>query len=120
MEEIGVAKLLSNIIGGRIKLLTESTIDGEKMPDYLWNNKLWELKNISTKTSVDGQIRKAIKQIFKNPGGIILKLKNNNLDEKEIISFALKRLSRVSKVIDKIDIILIENKNVLKIYRIKK
>ena len=120
LEEIQIANLLKKEIGGVIELLKESNVDGEKMADYLWNNILWELKNISTKSSIDWQVRKAIKQIWKNPGGIILNLKNCAVNEDDIIDIVCDRIGRVAKKINGISIILVRDLKIIKYIKIKK
>ena len=119
-EELRVARLLKDKIGGIIHILNESNVDGEKMPDYLWDSKLWELKSISTKESIDRQVRKAIKQIWNNPGGIVLDIKKRCLEEDEIVDIAFNRINRSYHKIDAMVIILIENSNILKIIRLNK
>jgi len=120
LEEIRIANLLKKEIGGVIELLKESNVDGEKMADYLWNNSLWELKNISTKSSIDWQVRKAIKQIWKNPGGIILNLKNCVANEADIIDVVCNRIGRVAKKINEINIIFVNELKITKFVKIKK
>ena len=70
-EEIKTAQWLHENLGGDIVLLQEN-FGGEKKPDYLWNQKQWELKSVSTEKAVDSAVRGALKQIEKNPGGIIV------------------------------------------------
>lgn len=119
-EELRVARLLKDKIGGIIHMLNESNVDGEKMPDYLWDSKLWELKSISTKESIDRQVRKAIKQIWNNPGGIVLDIKKRWIEEDEIVDIVFNRINRSYHEIDTIEIILIKNSNILKIIRLNK
>lgn len=120
LEEIRIANLLKKEIGGVIELLKESNVNGEKMADYLWNNSLWELKNISTKSSIDWQVRKAVKQIWKNPGGIILNLKNCAVNEDDIIDIVCDRIGRVAKKINEINIIFVNELKITKFVKIKK
>ena len=119
-EEMQIANLLEEEIGGVIELLKESNVDGVKMADYLWNNSLWELKNISTKSSIDWQVRKAIKQIWKNPGGIILNLKNCVVSEDDIFDIVCDRMGRVANKIDEISIILVSDSKIIKYIKLKK
>ena len=119
-EEMQIANLLEEEIGGVIELLKESNVDGVKMADYLWNNSLWELKNISTKSSIDWQVRKAIKQIWKNPGGIILNLKNCVVSEDDIVDIVCDRMGRVANKIDEISIILVSDSKIIKYIKLKK
>lgn len=67
-DEIKYAKWLLKAFGGDIVLLKEANIRKIKTPDYLWNNRLWELKDISSVNSADQQLRYALKQIQTNPG----------------------------------------------------
>lgn len=91
-EEIAVAKWLNENLGGNIKLLAESDTDGVKMPDYIWNNKYWELKSTTTEKAANSAIRKGIKQIAGNPGGIILDYKKD-VDIQEVINVIEKRIN---------------------------
>ena len=75
-EEIKTAQWLHENLGGDIVLLQEN-LGGEKRPDYLWNQKYWELKSISTEKAADSAVRGAIKQIEKIPGGIIVDCGND-------------------------------------------
>ncbi len=71
-NESMIAKWLYDIFGGDIKLLAENGNEGEKNPDYLWNNKLWDLKTVSTENAANSALKKAMLQIKNNPGGAIL------------------------------------------------
>ena len=42
-EEIHIAEWLHETYGGDITLVAESTDCGEKRPDYIWHEKMWEL-----------------------------------------------------------------------------
>ena len=86
------------------------------MPDYLWNEKYWELKTTTTEKSANSAIRKGIKQISNNPGGIILNYENE-IDLQKTIEVIEKRI-KGSKAEDiKIDIMIIEKGKILKILR---
>lgn len=75
-REIAVASHLWKQFGGDITLLKESNVNGEKTPDFLWNNKLWELKSISTANAADSALRRGLHQIKSNPGGIVIQCEN--------------------------------------------
>ncbi len=47
-SEIDFADWLHSYYGGDIRLLSESTKDGVLMPDFIWNNKFWDLKSVTT------------------------------------------------------------------------
>ena len=80
VEEVEIAKWIHENIGGNIKLLTAVNEQNKKTADYLWNGKLWDLKSITTEKSADSSIRKGVKQIADNPGGIILLFNGEKLD----------------------------------------
>lgn len=94
-EEIAAAEWIHTTLGGDIKLLTEATADGIKMPDYIWNNKYWELKSTTTEKSANSAIRKGLTQIADNPGGIMLNYAND-VDMQKVIDVIEKRIN-VSK-----------------------
>ena len=76
-DEVQVAIWLHNNFGGNIKLIKENSRGfGVKTSDYEWNGHLWELKTLKTAKSIDSALRKAIEQIFTNPGGVILNFEN--------------------------------------------
>ncbi|MCM1172085.1 MAG: hypothetical protein NC393_08145 [Clostridium sp.] len=91
IEEINMAEWLHKKFGGDVKLLTESIIRGEKRPDYVWNGKYWELKTTTTEKAANAAIRKGLKQIKDNPGGIILNY-NNKVDVQEVVNNIEKRM----------------------------
>lgn len=70
--EIKTAQWLHENLGGDIVLLQETGGLNEKMPDYLWQGKYWELKSVSTGKAVDSALRSALKQIAENPGGVVI------------------------------------------------
>ncbi len=80
VEEVEIAKWIHENIGGNIKLLTAVNEQNKKTADYLWNGKLWDLKSITTEKSADSSIRKGVKQIVDNLGGIILLFNGEKLD----------------------------------------
>ncbi len=115
-EEVKIANFLLNKFGGDINLLDESLQTGVKMPDYLWNGKYWELKTITTEKAADSALRKALKQIENNPGGIVLDFKKEEKDFNFLLEIIDSRMQR-SKVHG--DIMIISD-NKIKIYRYKK
>lgn len=118
-EEIKVAETLHSVLGGDIQLLEELNTPWKKRPDFIWREKLWELKIISSEKAADRAIRKGIKQIAKNPGGIILDLDTDAFDYKVCKSFIIRRLKR--SALDKnIDIIILRREKLFSILRYKK
>lgn len=116
-EEIEVANLLFNTFGGNIKLLNESNIAGQMMPDYLWNGKLWDLKTVTTEKSADSAIRKGLKQIITNQGGVILDYRGKEINQDILIKTIDTQMKRGHY--STVDIIIMLNDKI-KIFRYKK
>jgi len=77
VDDIKIAKWLHSEFGGDIRVLEE--IHKNKRvsnPDYLWNGRLWDLKTPDSKSysALNDRPRTGIKQIRRNPGGIIMDL----------------------------------------------
>lgn len=119
VEELRFANWVHSSFGGNITLLNEIDKQGQKQADYLWNNKLWELKSISSEKAVDSQIRKALKQIEKNPGGIMIMLREDVRDLELLEDYISNRMRR-SCHFETVDIVLEKNGKVLKVLRYKK
>ena len=114
-EEKLTALWLLETFGGEIILLKQNGSYMIKNPDYKWNNKFWELKGIRSGTSLDAAIRKAIKQISLNPGGIIIdisKFKNKQSCINGIITKRMKLFGRTHGCI-----IIKSNNKLIKIYK---
>ena len=116
-EEIEVANQLRDQFGGKIVLLKEARTPGIKTPDMLWKGKQWEIKSISTEKAADSALRKAIKQIQGNQGGVIFDIADG-LDKQKLIDVLDARATR-SKSFNA-DIIALRNGNVLFVRRYKK
>ena len=117
-QEIEVADLIHSVFGGDIKLLNESNISGEMKADFLWNDKLWDLKSVSTEKSADSAIRKGLKQIISNPGGIILDYRSKNIDMDKLMNIVDPRMKRGNH--NAADIMIILDDHTLKIFRYNK
>ena len=91
--EIEVANQLRDQFGGKIVLLKESQTPGIKMPDMLWKGKHWEIKSISTEKAADSALRKAIKQIHGNQGGVIFDVADG-IDKQKLIAVVDARATR--------------------------
>lgn len=115
--EIEVANQLRDQFGGKIVLLKEARTPGIKTPDMLWKGKQWEIKSISTEKAADSALRKAIKQIQGNQGGVIFDIADG-LDKQKLIDVLDARATR-SKSFNA-DIIALRNGNVLFVRRYKK
>ncbi|NCE65393.1 hypothetical protein D1159_12600 [Pseudoflavonifractor sp. 524-17] len=112
-----MAEWLRQTFGGDIKLLPEATQRGEKMSDYLWNGKKWELKGAQSINGADKSLQHAIKQIHDNPGGVILDL----LEEMDLPQLERQILGRFLRSnINSLDVMLLSKGSLLKIIRHKK
>ena len=116
-EEINVANQIRELFGGKIVLLKESQTPGMQMPDMLWKGTQWEIKSISTEKAADSALRKAIKQIHGNQGGVIFDVADG-IDKKKLIDVLDARATR-SKSFNA-DIIALHNGAVLFVRRYKK
>ena len=116
-QEINTAQWLHRTFGGDITLLKESEIKNQKMADFLWNSRLWELKNTSSINGADKSMQHAIKQIQDNPGGIILNISENiNLLQLE---YQLARRIRRSQT-GMLDLIMLSQGELIKVLRYRK
>ncbi len=91
-EEVKIAQWLHDNLGGDITLLRETNEDKVKTPDYLWNEKLWDLKTISSEKAANSAVRHGFAQIQANPGGIILDLGDLEFSEEKLWSVVDKRM----------------------------
>lgn len=115
--EIRVANQIHEQLGGEIVLLQESDVPGIKRPDIMWMGKEWEIKSISSAKAADSALRKAIKQIKKNPGGVIFDVAGG-VDVQQLIEVIDARATR-SKTFEA-DIIAIKNGKLIFARRYKK
>jgi len=72
-------------------------MESEKAPavktaDYLWRGKLWDLKTVTTEKAANFAVRKGMKQIRENPGGIILDYRGASIDLDVLAEVIKKRL----------------------------
>ncbi len=115
-DEIRIAIWLHNCFGGDIKLIKENSRGfGVKTSDYEWNGRLWELKTLKTAKSIDSALRKAIEQIFVNPGGVILNFENGIDSISKIEKMIKSRIETSCRF--KIDIIIMSINTLEKVVR---
>ena len=118
-NEYTVAQWLHSNLGGDIKLLNESYIDGEKRADYLWNGAYWDLKTSSSEKSANSAIRKGLKQIREKPGGIILDFGENDFDSEALWDVVDKRM-QWNHVDGSIDIMVLAKGQLIEVRRYSK
>jgi hypothetical protein len=117
-EEIEMAQWLHDNLGGDITVLAESKDTGVKMPDYVWQEKFWELKTVSSVNAADQAFRKAVKQIADNPGGVIVDFGNNDVDMDAVQKELARRFNRCQ--LDTVDVMVLRNDTLERVRRYKK
>ncbi len=117
-DEIRVAEWIHSNLGGDITLLAEKKDCSTKMPDYLWKDRYWELKNTTTEKAADSATRSALKQIKDKPGGIILDYGANGFDPDRLRDVINKRIMRSCDF--DVDILIMSEDKLFKVYRYKK
>ena len=93
-EEVKIARWLRDTFGGDVHVRRELyESEGIKYCDYIWNAKNWELKSPSAFKSPDRVIETALKQIRKNPGGIIIDYQSDEFELERVIKGAERRMT---------------------------
>lgn len=118
-HEVQMANFLFEKFGGDLTLLKERNIKDVKTPGYVWNSKYWDLKNVSSEKAAYSAVRNGIKQIIKNPGGLILDYRNTDKNNLQLIINQIDDRMQRTKV-ENADIMIILENNRIKIYRYKK
>lgn len=118
-DEIKFANWLHDHLGGDIRLLNESTVQRQKMPDYLWNGKLWDLKTVTTEKAANTAIKRGLEQIKSNPGGVVLNYGGYDISLAELQQVIDKRMQWLSDG-GKADILVIKNGEMVRALRYKK
>lgn len=111
-NEIMAAQWLRDTFGGDIRLLTEVNEQMVKTADYLWREKLWDLKTVTTEKAANFAIRKGLKQIRENPGGIILDYRGADIDL-DLLGSVIGKRFQWRRNTSTIDIIIILDDGVL-------
>ncbi len=117
-KEVDFANWLHDYYGGDIKLLKEINEDHVRTPDYIWNGKFWDLKTATTEKSANGLIRKGLKQIEDNPGGIFLNYDSNDISMDSLLSVIEERMKWYKD--KETDIVIVQNGAVTKVLRYNK
>ena len=118
-REVPVASYLHDTFGGNIVLKSKD----EKNPcaDFLWNEKLWELKTPDLPISsgaIKQNVRTALHQTMENPGGIILELLDEQYPIEEAIAAAEYRIGRSAR--NSIDLMILRKGKAEIVLRYKK
>ena len=117
-DEIAIAKWLIRTLGGSVVLLSEKNQNNIKTPDFLWHDKYWDLKEVSSSKAVDNAVRKGLRQIQDNPGGIILDFKKTSINLSDVKKMIEDRLRRGFP--SSVDLILVSRDKLVVVYRYKK
>lgn len=117
-QEREMASLMADSFGGEVRMLAESNPAGTKNPDYLWRGKAWELKTPKQLNGVDKLVRTGIKQISKNPGGIIIDARQLSASHEAIVEAIFHRIWRSAS--GQMDVVLFEQGEKAKVYRYRK
>lgn len=116
-HEMDMAQWLHCTFGGDITLLKESEEKNHKTADFLWNQKLWELKNASSVNGADKLMQHAIKQIQANPGGIVL----NILEDIDLLQLEYQLARRFKRGrTSRLDLIVLMKGRLVKVLRYRK
>ncbi len=116
--EVVVAQKLFNMFGGELEVLNEVNPNGVPNPDYLWDGKLWELKNPKSEKGINSALKKSLKQIQNNPGGVILDI-GKEINFEEATENIEKRLQWMSKG-NSVEIIIMEKEKFYGVYKYTK
>lgn len=119
VDEIKMAEWLHAKYGGDIKLINESPVNNEKRADFLWREKLWDLKTVSTEKAANTAIKRGLQQIKQNPGGIILDYGDIEISMEELEKVIAKRMQWLHEG-SSADIMIVKDGEVVKILRYKK
>lgn len=99
--EVKMARWLRDTFGGDVhvkKAIPDS--EGIKYCDYIWKGKNWELKSPDEFKSPDGLLGRALKQIRKSPGGIIVDYQCDEFDLERLINGAKRRMTTAGFNVD--------------------
>lgn len=92
-DETKIARWLKSTFGGDVHIRQEiDETEGKSYCDYYWRGKCWELKTKSNLTSPETTIKKALNQIKKTPGGIILNFKSDEFDLERVLNWVRRRM----------------------------
>lgn len=110
-------EIIYNTFGGDMEAPKEDT--KRKNPDLLWNGEWWEIKepDKQNRNSIDQNIRNAVSQLnaVENSKGIVLDMRNGNMELAEVESIAMNRIARSAK--NNYDVMIIKENTVIKVIR---
>ncbi|MBR0456520.1 MAG: hypothetical protein IJJ01_07595 [Firmicutes bacterium] len=110
------AELIHRILGGDIFLINHTNYS-YMTSDYIWNDAYWELKNPESLKGIDKLVQKGLKQIAKNPGGLIIDIGDYNFSMDKVIEKIEGRLFRKENENMALDVMLVKKNRVVKVIR---
>ena len=118
-KEVEIANLLIETLGGVLEYLPEiKEIDNIKCADFLYQNEMWDLKELGKQvTSKTRAVDNVLKKSKRQSNNFILDITECPLNRDNII-YQVKRIYDKRPWIDKV--IIFDNKKLLKFYKRKK
>lgn len=117
-NDLDTANWIVKEFGGDVTLLKEANLPGELTPDFEWNGEYWEAKTITSKNSIDKQLRKGSKQLGKEKGGIIIDAAGRTIEIDDVINEVAYRLPKRAR--GDVDVIIKEGNTFIKALRYKR
>ncbi|MBR4193561.1 MAG: hypothetical protein IKO68_00130 [Oscillospiraceae bacterium] len=117
-RERKTAEWLLNTFGGEIIVKKEENTNHKKTADYLWDGKLWDLKNPTTEKAANSLVRHGVSQIQENPGGVILDYEDIDFNMDQLRTVLDKRMQWVHGIT--VDIMVVGKGTAQAVYRYKK
>jgi len=91
-EELSAINWLYQTAGGDITFLAESTVEGTKNPDLLWNGLVMDIKHTKgTINTLKSHINKAMKQT--NKGGVLIDVTGTEIENSKLIETCIYKLA---------------------------
>lgn len=118
-EDVRMAKTLFQTFGGDIHVKERiDNIKDYKNPDYEWRGKLWDLKTTHTDKAVLSAVKGGLKQIKKNPGGLVIDMLGSDRHIEKTIEHLESRIRQGQ--VNNLDVILYREGKVVTILRYNK
>ena len=96
--------------GGNIEFLAADAPKGEPNPDWLWREKLWDVKCPTSVNALKQRLGKGIHQIKDNPGGVILNLYDWEISKYDVWRAINGRMKQVNCQYDVDIMVIMKNK----------
>lgn len=117
--EIEISKKIAELFGTDITLMKEKNCDKTMTPDALYKGRYWEIKYPTTEQAADSALRKGMKQIRENPGGVVLYYGNKAIDLKRLKGIISGRMRKIRNSKKEVDIVIVSESCNVKVLRYK-